>query len=71
MIIVQKLLDVYGNTIDQPFLNANSSIDDFPADDNNNNNALFKFKTKIAGRTGNNGRRDVKNSILLKYLSNF
>ena len=31
----------------------------------------FKFKTKIAGTTGSNGRKDVKISVLLKYLSNF
>ena len=36
---------------DEPFLNTNSAIADFPAD--NNNSALFKFKTKIADRTEN------------------
>ena len=35
------------------------TITDFPA--NNNNSASFKFKTKIAGRTG----------MVLKGLSNF
>ena len=34
---------------DKPFLNDNGAVSDFP--DGNNNNALFKFKTKIAGRT--------------------
>ena len=33
---------------DKPFLNANSAIDGFLAD--NNNSALFRFTTKIAGR---------------------
>ena len=40
---------------DEPFLNANGAIDDFPADDNKS--ASFKFKTKIAGRTGNDGKK--------------
>ena len=32
---------------------------------------MFKFKTKIAGRKGNNGEKDVKIMLQLKYLSNF
>ena len=44
-------------------------IDDFPA--NSNNSASFKFKTKIAGRTGNDGTKNVKIGVPLKYLSNF
>ena len=43
---------------DEPFLNANSTIDDFLAD--NNNSASFRFTTKIAGRTGNDGTKNVK-----------
>ena len=39
---------------DEPFLNADGAIADFPAE--NNNSALFKFKTKMASRTGNDGR---------------
>ena len=31
----------------------------------------FKFKTKIAGQTYNNGRIDVEIMVPLKYLSNF
>ena len=54
---------------DEPFLNANGAIDDFVAD--NNNSALFKFKTKIAGRTENGDTDNVKIRVLLKYLSNF
>ena len=54
---------------DEPFWNANDDIADFPA--NNNNNASFKFSTKIAGRIGNNDRKDVKIRVPLKYLSNF
>ena len=54
---------------DEPFLNANVAIDDFPTD--NNNSASFKFKTKIAGRTENDGTKNVKIRVPLKYLSNF
>ena len=43
---------------DEPRLNANGNIPGFPAD--NNNSPSFKFKTKIAGRIGNNGARKVK-----------
>ena len=32
---------------------------------------MFKFKTKIAGRTGNNGTKNVKIRVPLKYLSDF
>ena len=53
---------------DEPFL-ANDDIADFPAD--NNNSDSFKFKTKIAGRTGNGGTKNVKTRTPLKYLSNF
>ena len=30
----------------------------------------FNFKQKITGSTGNNGTKDVKIMVLLKYLSN-
>ena len=53
---------------DEPFLDANCAIADFSAD--NHNSASFKFKTKIAGRTENNGKNDVKIMVLLKYLIN-
>ena len=43
---------------DEPFLDDNGAIVDFPAD--NNNSASFKFKTKIAGRMGNNETKNVK-----------
>ena len=45
---------------DEPFLNANGTIRDFPAD--NNNSTSFKFKTKIAGRT---------EKVPSKYLNDF
>ena len=53
----------------EPFLNVNVTIDDFPAE--NNSNASFKFKTKIAGRIGDNGTKNVKIRVSLKYLSKF
>ena len=52
---------------DEPFLDANGAIVDFPVD--NNNSASFKFKTRIAGRIWNNDAKDVKIMVLLKYLS--
>ena len=54
---------------DEPSLNANGNIDDFPTD--NNNSASFKFKTKITGKTENDDTKNVKIRIPLKYLSNF
>ena len=54
---------------DKPFLGANGGIADFSAD--HNNNASFKFKTKIAGGTGNDGTKNVKIMVPLKYLNNF
>ena len=52
---------------DKPFSD-NRTIADFPA--NNNDTASFKFKTKIASRTGNEGAKLVKIRVPLKYLSN-
>ena len=69
VIIILKHLEVYGITTDKPFLNTNGTIADFPA--GNNKIASFKFKTKIAGRTGNDGTKNVKIRVPLKYLSNF
>ena len=54
---------------DELFLNANGAIADFPAD--NNNSGSFKFKTKVAGRIGNNDQKVVKIRVPLKYLSKF
>ena len=54
---------------DESFINYDGAITDFPAD--NNNSASFKFKTKIAGRIGEDGTKTVKIRVPLKYLSNF
>ena len=54
---------------DERLLDANGAIADFPAGDNNS--ASFKFKTKTADRTGNDGIKDVKIMVALEYLTNF
>ena len=54
---------------DEPILDADGAIADFPAD--KESSASFKFKTKIADRIENNGTEDVKIMVPLKYLSNF
>ena len=51
-----------------PFLSS-GAISDFPT--HNNNSTLFKFKTKIAGRTRNDCTKNVEIRAPLKYLSNF
>ena len=45
------------NYRDEPFLNVNGTISDFPA--HNNNIASFKFKTKVVGKVEEN--HDTKN----------
>ena len=47
---------------DEPFLDDNGDIADFPADDNNS--ASFKFKTETAGRTGIHSPKKVKIKVL-------
>ena len=54
---------------DGPFSDANGNIADFPADINNS--ASLKVKTKIVSRAGNDGTKNVKIMVPLKYLSNF
>ena len=54
---------------DEPLLNANGVIADFLV--YNNSSASFKFKTKIAVRIGDDGTKNVKVRVPLKYLSNF
>ena len=53
----------------KPFLDDHGANVDFPMDDNSS--ALFKFKTKIAGRTGNDGTKNVKIRVPLTYTSSF
>ena len=54
---------------DEPFLDNNGAIADFP--EGNNNSALLKFKAKMTDRTENDGTKNVKIRVPLKYLSNF
>ena len=54
---------------DEPALNANGEIIDFPA--KNNNIASIKFKQEITRQTGNDGTKDVEIMVPLKYLGNF
>ena len=54
---------------DYPFLDHNGAIADFPTD--NNNSASFKYKTKITGSIENDGTKNVKIRVLLKYFTNF
>ena len=54
---------------DEPALDSNNNIIDFPT--NNNNSISFKFKQQITGKTGNDGTKDVSIMVPLKYLSNF
>ena len=54
---------------DEPTLNGNGKIIDFPADDNNN--ASFIFKQQMTGQTGNRGTKNVEIIVPLKYLINF
>ena len=53
---------------DIPARNVNDEIIVFDA---NNLTDSFKFKAKITGQTGNNGKKEVEIMVLLKYLSNF
>ena len=45
---------------DEPTIDANGNIIDFPA--NNNNSNSFKFKQQITGQTGNSSNNDVKDN---------
>ena len=50
---------------DEPVLDNNSNITDFPP------SISFKFKQQITGQTGNNGKKNVEIMVPLKYLSIF
>ena len=54
---------------DEPFLYGNGTFCDFPSD--NNNSALFEFKTNTTGKIDNGGTKIVKIMVPWKYLSNF
>ena len=58
--------DIYSKTsgslwhfyIDTAFINDDGAIADLPA--GNNNRLLFKFKTKMAAKIGNDGKKILK-----------
>ena len=54
---------------EEPALDNDSNVTDFP--DDTNNSASFTFKQKITGQTGNVRTKDVEIMVPLKYLSNF
>ena len=54
---------------DEPALDDNSNITDFPAD--NNNSDSFKFKQKITGKRGSGSAKNFKILVPLKFLGNF
>ena len=54
---------------DEPAIDTNDNIIDFPDDDNNCNS--FKFKQQITGKTGNGGTKNVEIMVPLQYLSKF
>ena len=52
--------------IDEPALDDNNNIFDFPT--NNNNRISLKFKQQIKGQPGNGGTKDVEIMVPLKCL---
>ena len=50
---------------------ARDNNDEIIAFDVNNLSDSFKFKSKITGQAGNDGTKDIKIMVPLKYLSNF
>ena len=65
MIIIQKHLEVYDNTIEMNAFNDAGVIDRFP-----DSSASFKIKQKIAGQTGYDETKDVEIAVQLRYLGN-
>ena len=55
---------------DERAIDATGNIIDFPGS-NNNSSILFKFKSKIKIKTGNDGAKDVEIMVPLKYLNHF
>ena len=53
----------------EPFLDNNGATADFPVD--NNSSGSFKFETKVAEKTENDGTKNIKIMLPLKYLINF
>ena len=81
MIFIWKHQKVYGIYRDEPTLDDNKNIIDFPDDDdddddnnnnNNNNNTIsFKFKAKISRQTRNGSTKDIKIMVPFENPKNF
>ena len=69
MLILKSFGSLLQNYRDEPDLDNNNIIIDFPA--NNNNSTSFKFKKQITGQTGHSGTKNVEIMVPLKYISNF
>ena len=69
MLIRKKSGSLWQYYRNEPALDNNGNIIDFPH--GSNNSASFKFKQKITGQTGNGETEDVEIILPLKYLSNF
>ena len=66
---LKKLGSLWQFYRDEPTLDNNNNITDFPT--NKNNGISFKFKQQIAGETGNGSTKDVEIMVPLKYRSSF
>ena len=53
---------------DEPIIDNYGNVIKFPDDPDS---ASFKYKEKITGQAGDNGRKDVQMMVPLKYLGNF
>ena len=58
---MRKFMEYYR---DEPALDNNNIIINFP--NNNNNSILFKFKQQITGRKGNSGKKRCTNNDFIK-----
>ena len=63
MTIILKDLEVYGNTMNEPFINDDGVVIDVPDDPDS---ASFKYKQKITSPTGNDGTKGVQIMVPLK-----
>ena len=53
---------------DEPTVNGNDAMIEF---NESNSTKSFNSKAKITSKMGNNGKKDSKTMVPLKYLSNF
>ena len=67
--VLQYLKTLWQYYRDEPAIDPNVNIIDFPANYNNSNS--FKFKQQLTGQIGNSGTKNVAIMVPLKYLSIF